>query len=226
MVFYYLLIFPRDNSYIGVLVDDITTKETEEPYRMMTSRAEYRLVLRQDNADMRLTEIGREIGLVSDVRYNRFLRKRKQLEACYQTLSTIVSPKVYGNLFAEKGEVVTGAGMTLDEMMRRPNIKAHDLRTLGFFADIDNDVLCELEIECKYRGYIEKEKESILQARKLESKLLPLDIDYMTIDGLRIEARQKLDKIRPANLGQAGRISGVSPADVQILIVYLATRKS
>ncbi len=220
------VIFPRDNSYIGVLVDDITTKETEEPYRMMTSRAEYRLVLRQDNADMRLTEIGREIGLVSDVRYNRFLRKRKQLEACYQTLSTIVSPKVYGNLFAEKGEVVTGAGMTLDEMMRRPNIKAHDLRTLGFFADIDNDVLCELEIECKYRGYIEKEKESILQARKLESKLLPLDIDYMTIDGLRIEARQKLDKIRPANLGQAGRISGVSPADVQILIVYLATRKS
>ena len=220
------VIFPRDNSYIGVLVDDITTKETEEPYRMMTSRAEYRLVLRQDNADMRLTEIGREIGLVSDVRYNRFLRKRKQLEACYQTLSTIVSPKVYGNLFAEKGEVVTGAGMTLDEMMRRPNIKAHDLRTLGFFADIDNDVLCELEIECKYRGYIEKKKESILQARKLESKLLPLDIDYMTIDGLRIEARQKLDKIRPANLGQAGRISGVSPADVQILIVYLATRKS
>ena len=219
------VIFPRDNSYIGVLVDDITTKETEEPYRMMTSRAEYRLVLRQDNADMRLTEIGREIGLVSDVRYNRYLRKKKQLEACYQTLSTIVSPKVYGNLFAEKGEVVTGAGMTLDEMMRRPNIKAHDLRTLGFFADIDNDVLCELEIECKYRGYIDKEKESILQARKLESKLLPLDIDYMTIDGLRIEARQKLDKIRPANLGQAGRISGVSPADVQILIVYLATRK-
>lgn len=217
--------FPRDNSYIGVLVDDITTKETEEPYRMMTSRAEHRLVLRQDNADLRLTEIGREIGLVSDERYNRYLRKKQQLEACNATLSTIVSPKVYGNLFAEKGEVVTGAGMTLDEMMRRPGIKAKDLRTLGYFVDIDDDVLGELEIECKYRGYIDKERESIEQARKLENRLLPPDIDYMEIDGLRIEARQKLDKIRPANLGQAGRISGVSPADVQILIVYLSTRK-
>lgn len=217
------VVFPRDNSYIGVLVDDITTKETFEPYRMMTSRAEHRLVLRQDNADLRLTEQGREIGLVTDERYNRYLRKKHQLDACNATLSTIVSPKVYGSLFEQKGEVVTGAGMTLDEMMRRPGIKAKDLQTLGFFADVDDDVLEELEIECKYRGYIDKEMDSIAQARKLENKLLPPDIDYMTIDGLRIEARQKLNKIRPANLGQAGRISGVSPADVQILIVYLAT---
>lgn len=217
------VVFPRDNSYIGVLVDDITTKETFEPYRMMTSRAEHRLVLRQDNADLRLTEQGREIGLVTDERYNRYLRKKRQLDACNATLSTIVSPKVYGRLFEQKGEVVTGAGMTLDEMMRRPGIKAKDLQTLGFFADVDDDVLEELEIECKYRGYIDKEMDSIAQARKLENKLLPPDIDYMAIDGLRIEARQKLNKIRPANLGQAGRISGVSPADVQILIVYLAT---
>ena len=217
------VVFPRDNSYIGVLVDDITTKETFEPYRMMTSRAEHRLVLRQDNADLRLTEQGREIGLVTDERYNRYLRKKHQIDACNATLSTIVSPKVYGSLFEQKGEVVTGAGMTLDEMMRRPGIKAKDLQTLGFFADVDDDVLEELEIECKYRGYIDKEMDSIAQARKLENKLLPPDIDYMAIDGLRIEARQKLNKIRPANLGQAGRISGVSPADVQILIVYLAT---
>lgn len=217
------VVFPRDNSYIGVLVDDITTKETFEPYRMMTSRAEHRLVLRQDNADLRLTEQGREIGLVTDERYNRYLRKKHQLDACNATLSTIVSPKVYGGLFEQKEEVVTGAGMTLDEMMRRPGIKAKDLQTLGFFADVDDDVLEELEIECKYRGYIDKEMDSIAQARKFENKLLPPDIDYMAIDGLRIEARQKLNKIRPANLGQAGRISGVSPADVQILIVYLAT---
>ena len=219
------VVFPRDNSYIGVLVDDITTKETTEPYRMMTSRAEHRLVLRQDNADLRLTEIGRQIGLVTDERYARFLRKKQQLDACNATLSTVVSPKVYGSLFEQNGEVVTGAGMTPDEMLRRPNINARDLQTLGFFEGVDDEVLDEIEIECKYRGYIDKEREAIAQAQKLENKLLPVDIDYSTIEGLRIEARQKLDKIRPANLGQAGRISGVSPADIQILIVYLAQHK-
>ena len=215
----------RDNSYIGVLIDDITTKQNTEPYRMMTSRAEYRLVLRQDNADLRLTDLGWEIGLVSPERYAKLQRKREQIALAEKQLTKVVSPKVYGKLFEEKGEPITGAGLTLDEMLRRANITCSDLQTLGFLQEIDEDALYEIEIECKYRGYIEKEKEAIAQANKLENKPLPDDIDYMAIDGLRIEARQKLDKIRPKNLGQAGRILGVSPADVQILIVYLSSHR-
>ncbi len=138
----------------------------------------------------------------------------------------MVSPKVYAPLFESKNEAVNNAGLTVDEMLRRTNITAKDIQSLGFFTDTDDNALEEIEIECKYRGYIEKEKEAIAQANKLESKALPYDIDYLSIDGLRLEARQKLDKIRPQNLGQAGRILGVSPADVQILIVYLAQRNS
>ncbi len=218
--------FPRDNSYIGVLVDDITTKETTEPYRMMTSRAEHRLVLRQDNADLRLTEIGKQIGLVTEERYQKFLQRKTLIEQALASLKTVVSPKIYGELFQSKGEPVTNAGLTLEETLRRPNIFAKDLQTLGYLQNLPDDVLYQVEVECKYKGYVQKEKEAIEQARKLENKLLPADIDYEKIDGLRIEARQKLQKIRPQNLGQAGRISGVSPADVQILIVYLAQHQS
>ncbi len=215
----------RDNSYIGVLVDDITTKETFEPYRMMTSRAEHRLVLRQDNADLRLTEIGREVGLVDDARYGKYLRKKEQIALAEKQLKTVVSPKVYAPLFESKNEPVNNAGLTVEEMLRRTNINIADVQALGFFQDIDMDALEQVEINCKYRGYIQKELDAIEQANKLENKPLPNDIDYLSIDGLRLEARQKLDKIRPQNLGQAGRISGVSPADIQILIVYLAQRK-
>lgn len=218
--------FPRDNSYIGVLVDDITTKETTEPYRMMTSRAEHRLVLRQDNADLRLTEIGKQIGLVTEERYQKFLQRKTLIKQALASLKTVVSPKIYGELFQSKGEPVTNAGLTLEETLRRPNIFAKDLQTLGYLQNLPEDVLYQVEVECKYKGYVQKEKEAIEQARKLENKLLPADIDYEKIDGLRIEARQKLQKIRPQNLGQAGRISGVSPADVQILIVYLAQHQS
>lgn len=219
------VLFPRDNSYIGVLIDDITTKETAEPYRMMTSRAEHRLVLRQDNADLRLTEQGWEIGLVSEERYRKFLQKKQNLELAMSQLSTVVSPKIYSQLFNQKSEPVTGAGLTLEEMLRRTNISAQDVQSLGYLQGMTSDVLYQVEVQCKYRGYIQKSLEAIEQARKLESKLLPPDIDYKAIDGLRLEARQKLEKIRPSSLGQAGRISGVSPADIQILIVWLATRK-
>ena len=215
----------RDNSYIGVLIDDITTKQNTEPYRMMTSRAEHRLVLRQDNADLRLTDMGWQIGLVSHERYAKLQRKKEQIALAEKQLTKVVSPKIYGKLFEQKGEPVTGAGLTVDEMLRRSNISCKDIQTIGFLENIDEDALYEIEIECKYRGYIEKEMEAIAQANKLESKPLPDDIDYLAIDGLRIEARQKLNKIRPKNLGQAGRILGVSPADIQILIVYLSTRK-
>ena len=153
------------------------------------------------------------------------MHKKQQIADAQKELKTIVSPKIYGDLFREKGEVVTLAGLTVDEMLRRPSITAKDLQTLGFFANIDDDALYEIEIESKYRGYIQREQEAIDQAAKLEEKTLPQDIDYNAIDGLRIEAKQKLSKIRPRNIGQAGRISGVSPADVQILIVYLAQNK-
>ena len=212
----------RDNSYIGVLIDDITTKENTEPYRMMTSRAEHRLILRQDNADLRLTELGRQIGLVDDARYAKYLHKKHQIEQCEKQLKEVVSPKLYGPLFEQKNEPVSGAGLTVDEILRRTNITAKDVQSLGFFDETDDDALYQIELNCKYRGYIEKEKDAIEQANKLENKPLPNDIDYSKIDGLRLEARQKLNKIRPRNLGQAGRILGVSPADIQILIVYLA----
>ena len=197
--------FPRDNSYIGVLVDDITTKETFEPYRMMTSRAEHRLVLRQDNADLRLTEQGHDVGLVSEERYQRYLRRKSLLMQAQKQLSAVISPKVYAPLFEEKGEVNTNAGLTLDEILRRPNISAKDLRSLGYFADMPDDVLQETEIECKYRGYIQKEKESIAQARKLEDKPLPKDINYLAIEGLRLEARQKAGQNTPRKPRSGGQ---------------------
>ena len=222
-----MLVLERSNSYIGVLIDDLTTKGTNEPYRMMTSRAEYRLLLRQDNADTRLTQIGRDFGLVSDERYERYLKKQAELNKIKEILSTQRKPKDFRELFERKGEVVPVGALTYAEMLRRHNITIFDLKeTFGILDGISKQALEEAETDVKYQGYIQKEKEQIEQFNKMEHRRLPDDIDYDRIGGLRIEARQKLGKIRPRNLGQASRISGVSPADVTVLIVYLAQNKT
>ena len=222
-----MLVLERSNSYIGVLIDDLTTKGTNEPYRMMTSRAEYRLLLRQDNADTRLTQTGRDFGLVSDERYERYLKKQAELNKIKEILSTQRKPKDFRELFERKGEVVPVGALTYAEMLRRHNITIFDLKeTFGILDGISKQALEEAETDVKYQGYIQKEQEQIEQFNKMEHRRLPDDIDYDRIGGLRIEARQKLGKIRPRNLGQASRISGVSPADVTVLIVYLAQNKT
>ena len=222
-----MLVLERSNSYIGVLIDDLTTKGTNEPYRIMTSRAEYRLLLRQDNADTRLTQTGRDFGLVSDERYERYLKKQAELNKIKEILSTQRKPKDFRELFERKGEVVPVGALTYAEMLRRHNITIFDLKeTFGILDGISKQALEEAETDVKYQGYIQKEKEQIEQFNKMEHRRLPDDIDYDRIGGLRIEARQKLGKIRPRNLGQASRISGVSPADVTVLIVYLAQNKT
>ena len=222
-----MLVLERSNSYIGVLIDDLTTKGTNEPYRIMTSRAEYRLLLRQDNADTRLTQTGRDFGLVSDERYERYLKKQAELNKIKEILSIQRKPKDFRELFERKGEVVPVGALTYAEMLRRHNITIFDLKeTFGILDGISKQSLEEAETDVKYQGYIQKEKEQIEQFNKMEHRRLPDDIDYDRIGGLRIEARQKLGKIRPRNLGQASRISGVSPADVTVLIVYLAQNKT
>lgn len=219
-------VLTRENSYIGVLIDDITTKENTEPYRMMTSRAEHRLVLRQDNADVRLTELGRETGLVSDERYAKFRAKMSAIEEAKKLLSLILPPKKANPLLDAKDETKAKTGISVKDILKRTNIRIKDLQEhLGLFCEFDNAVLEQVEIEVKYEGYIAKQRELILQAEKMENSLLP-DLDYSQIKGLRIEAQQKLNRYKPQNLGHASRILGVSPADIQILMVYLSQQKS
>ena len=217
------LILKRNESYIGVLIDDLTTKGTNEPYRMMTSRAEFRLILRQDNADERLTEIGRHVGLVDDERYNKFLDKQRQIAEIKKQLSKTIKPSDKLKTYLESiGEKNATQGTTIENLIKRPAVNLIDAsEALGIFTEYSKDALRAIEINTKYSGYIDRQYQQVAQDSKLEEKKIPADIDYSKMAGLRLEAREKLAKIKPLTVGMASRISGVNPADITVLLMYL-----
>ena len=218
------LILDRSESYIGVLIDDLVTKDNREPYRMMTSRAEYRLLLRQDNADLRLTAIGHEIGLISDERYQKLNDKKRQIDEEIKRLQTATigtTPQVQAFL-EQHNSTLLKSGMTLEELLKRPEICYNDLKEIDTKQpELPEAVTHQVEISIKYEGYIKRQLQQVEQFKKLEKKKLSLDFDYSQVPNLRKEAIQKLNEYQPASIGQASRISGVSPADISVLLVYL-----
>ena len=222
------IILHRSDAYIGVLIDDIVTKGTNEPYRMMTSRAEYRLLLRQDNADMRLTEIGHNVGLISENRYQKFVEKRNNIQKEIERLrkTTIKPTKEVNEFLMQHKSSVLNNGIKLIELLKRTELTYSDLKQIDANCPkLSRSEAEEVEIEVKYEGYIKLQLAQVEKFKKLENKLIPDNVDYLSLQGISLEARQKLDKFRPNSIGQASRISGISPADISVLLIYLEQLK-